>query len=139
MSRILAVDYGLKRTGLAVTDPSRIIATALTTVETHKLIEYLKNYFLKESVDVIVVGMPLNLNNKATHTTEPVKRFVNQIKQTFPDKEVTLQDERFTTREALEAMITGGMKKKERRKKENVDKISATIILQLYMERTKQK
>lgn len=135
----MAVDYGLKRTGLAVTDPSRIIATALTTVETAKLMDFLKNYFEKEPVDIIVVGMPVNLDNKPTHTTGPAKRFTEQLKQTFPDKEVSLQDERFTSRMAMDTMIRGGMKKKDRRKKENIDKISATIILQSYLERLSRK
>jgi len=135
----MAVDYGAKRTGLAVTDPSRIIATALTTVETQKLYEFLKNYFEKEAVDIIVVGLPVNLDNKPTHVTEAARRLADQLKRTFPDKELSLQDERFTSRMALDAMISGGMRKKERRKKENVDKISATLILQSYMERINRK
>jgi len=139
MGRIMAVDYGAKRTGLAVTDPSRIIATALTTVETQKLYEFLKNYFEKEAVDIIVVGLPVNLDNKPTHVTEAARRLADQLKRTFPDKELSLQDERFTSRMALDAMISGGMRKKERRKKENVDKISATLILQSYMERINRK
>lgn len=134
MGRILAIDYGVKRTGLAVTDPLRIIATALDTVETSGLIEFLKKYFQKESVDEIVIGMPRQLNNQDSETAPAVRKFVGIFKNTFPEKPVNLADERFTSSMAQRVMIEGGMKKKDRQVKGNVDKISATIILQSYME-----
>lgn len=134
MGRILAIDYGVKRTGLAVTDPLRIIATALDTVETSGLIEFLKKYFQKESVDEIVIGMPKQLNNQDSETAPAVRKFVEIFKNTFPEKPVNLADERFTSSMAQRVMIEGGMKKKDRQVKGNVDKISATIILQSYME-----
>lgn len=134
MGRILAIDYGVKRTGLAVTDPLRIIATALDTVETSGLIEFLKKYFQKESVDEIVIGMPKQLNNQDSETAPAVRKFVGIFKNTFPEKPVNLADERFTSSMAQRVMIAGGMKKKDRQVKGNVDKISATIILQSYME-----
>jgi len=134
MGRILAIDYGLKRTGLAVTDPNRIIATALETVESSQLIAYLKNYFAKEPVDELVVGYPKNLNNLDTEMTPHVRNLVEVLKKTFPDKPVFLVDERFTSSIAQQAMVAGGMKKKDRQVKGNVDKISATLILQTYMQ-----
>lgn len=134
MGRILAIDYGVKRTGLAVTDPLRIIATALDTVETPGLIEFLKKYFQKESVDEIVIGMPKQLNNQDSETAPAVRKFVEIFKNTFPEKPINLADERFTSSMAQRVMIAGGMKKKDRQVKGNVDKISATIILQSYME-----
>jgi putative Holliday junction resolvase len=138
MARILAIDYGLKRTGLAVTDPLRIIATALETVESPKLLSFLALYFQKEAVDQLVVGMPKRLNNENTEMTAHVEKLVVELLRKFPDKPVALEDERFTTSIALRTMIDGGMKKKDRQVKGNVDKISATIILQSYMERTKK-
>jgi len=137
MSRILAIDYGLKRTGIAVTDPSRIIATSLETIESDKLISFLIAYFQKEAVDQLVVGMPKRLNNEDTDMTQPVKKLVEELKKKFPEKPVALIDERFTSSIALQTMIDGGMKKKDRRVKGNVDKISATLILQSYMESRK--
>ncbi len=134
MGRILAIDYGTKRTGLAVTDPLRIIATALDTVETTALIEFLKKYFIGERVDEVVVGMPKQLNNQDSETAPAVRRFVEIFKNTFPEKPIALVDERFTSSMAQRVMIDGGMKKKDRQVKGNVDKISATIILQSYME-----
>ncbi len=136
MSRILAIDLGTKRTGLAVTDTLRIIATALETVLTQDLISYLKKYMEKELVEIIVIGMPKTLNNEDTDTTALVKGYIEKLKTTFPTKTIATVDERFTSSMALEAMIAGGMKKKNRREKGNVDKISATIILQSYMEST---
>ena len=137
MARILAIDYGLKRTGIAVTDPLRIIATSLETVETEKLMNFLTVYFQKEAVDQLVVGMPRRLNNEDTDMTAPVRQLVLQLNKKFPDKPVALIDERFTTSIALQTMITGGMKKKDRQVKGNVDKISATLILQSYLESRK--
>lgn len=136
MPRILAIDYGAKRTGLAVTDPIGIIATALDVVASHQLEQYLKDYFVKEDVTKVIIGMPKNTDGTATNATPLVQAFINRFKKVFPLKELVLHDERFTSKMALDAMITGGMKKKDRRVKGNVDKISATIILQSYLETT---
>ncbi len=133
MGRILAVDYGLKRTGLAVTDPLRIIATALDTVPTIELLKYLSAYLQKENVDEFVVGMPKTLLNEDSQIAPQVRVFIEQLKKTFPDKPIHLADERFTSRMAMRTMIDGGMKKKDRQVKGNVDKISATIILQSFL------
>ena len=135
MSRILAIDYGGKRTGLAVTDPLQIIATALETVPSSEVISYLKRYLQKEQVESFVVGMPKRLDNTDTNGTILVNRFLVVLKKEFPDMPIHLIDERFTSRMALDAMLAGGMKKKDRRNKANVDKISAVIILQSYLER----
>lgn len=137
MARILAIDYGLKRTGLAVTDPMRIIATALETVESNKLFGFLTSYFQKEQVDQLVVGLPKRLNNEDTDMSAPVRKLVADLQSKFPDKPVALIDERFTSSIAMQSMIAGGMSKKDRRVKGNVDKISATLILQSYMESAK--
>src|SRR5882724_3167789 len=134
MGRILAIDYGLKRTGIAVTDPMQIIATALETVDTSQLISFLKKYFEKEPVSEIVIGMPKRLNNTDSDTAAEVRKFIVLFKQSFPQTPVTEVDERFTSSLALDAMISGGMKKKDRQVKGNVDKISATLILQNYMQ-----
>jgi putative Holliday junction resolvase len=133
LGRILAIDYGLKRTGLAVTDPLRIISTALETVETKNILGFLTGYFDKEAVDEIVIGLPKTLRNEDSQTAPAVRVFADQLKQKFPAKPVHFMDERFTTSIAKQTMIDGGMKKKDRRVKGNVDKISATLILQSYM------
>jgi putative holliday junction resolvase len=130
MGRILALDYGTKRTGIAVTDTLRIIATPLDTILTAALLTFLKNYLQKELVDEFVVGMPKTLRNEDSEIAPLVRAFVEELKKNFPDKPVHLADERFTSSIAQRAMIEGGMKKKDRRVKGNVDKISATIILQ---------
>jgi putative holliday junction resolvase len=135
MPRLLAIDYGLKRTGLAVSDPMRIIATALQTIPTAELMDFLKKYDISEGVEAFVVGMPSHLDGNPTHATPLVEIFVKLLHQNFPDKPVHLIDERFTSKIAMQAMIAGGMKKKDRRKKENVDKIAAVILLQDFMER----
>jgi putative Holliday junction resolvase len=134
MPRILAIDYGAKRTGLAVTDPSKIIASALETVPTDKLLEYLKKYIQNEAVEAFVVGMPKNLDGTTTDGTAYVERFVIELKNIFPEIAIHLHDERFTSKMAMQTMIAGGMKKKDRRIKGNIDKISAVIILQSFME-----
>ncbi|WP_428667223.1 Holliday junction resolvase RuvX [Runella sp.] len=134
MGRILAIDYGSKRTGLAVTDPLRIIATALETVRSFELIDFLKRYTTTETVDVFVVGMPKTLENTDTNNTHLVKGFIKQLKKAFPDTPVHEHDERFTSRMALQTMIAMGSKKSERRDKGNIDKVSATIILQSFIE-----
>ena len=134
MGRILALDYGTKRTGIAVTDTLRIIATPLDTILTAELLTFLKNYLQKESVDEFVIGMPKTLRNEDSEIAPLVRLFVEELKKTFPDKPVHLADERFTSSMAQRAMIEGGMKKKDRQVKGNVDKISATIILQSFMQ-----
>lgn len=134
MGRILAIDYGAKRTGIAVTDPLQIIASALDTVPSYQLIEYLKKYAAAEPVEAFVVGMPKRLDNTDTNNTPLVKAFVKKLQATFPDLPVHLHDERFTSSMALKSMIAGGTKKKDRREKGNIDKVSATIILQSFME-----
>ncbi len=134
MSRILALDLGLKRTGIAVTDPLRIIATALQTVDSDALLPFLKNYFRGESVETIVVGLPKRLDNTPTEMTPVVLKFVEKLRAEFPDKKVELVDERFTTTLASQALIEMGAKKKDRQKKSNTDKISATLILQTFLQ-----
>ena len=133
MPRILAIDYGLKRTGLAVTDPLKIIATALTTVESPKLIQFLKDYFKKEEVELIVIGEPKNWDESDTHATPLVKKLVEKLKKEFPNMPLKLVDERYTSKMAGDAIIEMGIKKKDRRDKSLVDKVAATIILQEYM------
>lgn len=135
MGRILAIDYGAKRTGLAATDPLAIIASPLDTVPTHTLMDFLKDYFLKEEVAEVVMGMPTNTDGSPTDATVLVEGAVKRFRKLFPDKKLFLHDERFTSKMALDAMIAGGAKKKDRQKKSgNLDKISATIILQSYLE-----
>jgi putative Holliday junction resolvase len=137
MGRILAIDYGRKRTGLAVTDPLRIIATALETVSTNELLQYLKTYAQKEPVDEFVIGMPKTLRNEDSETAPLVRKFIEELKKNLPNKPVHQVDERFTSSIAQRTMIEGGMKKKDRQVKGNVDKISATIILQSYLDSRK--
>ncbi|MFT6053857.1 MAG: putative Holliday junction resolvase [Roseivirga sp.] len=134
MGRILAIDYGRKRVGLAVTDPLQIIASPLETVHSKDVIQYLKDYDLAENIESFVLGMPMNLNNQPTDATAGAQQFERLLKKNFPEKPVYLQDERFTSKMAMAAMISGGMKKKDRREKGNIDKISAAIILQSFLE-----
>lgn len=134
MPRLLAIDYGLKRTGIAVTDPLQIIATALETVLTADLMAFLKKYVASEPVETFVVGMPRQLDNTATNNTPHVVGFVKRLKEAFPDIPVHTHDERFTSSMALQSMLASGTSKKDRREKGNIDKVSATIILQSYME-----
>ena len=134
MGRILAIDYGKKRTGLAVTDPLRIIATALETVPTLEVLAFINAYVQKESVDEFVIGMPKTLRNEDSEIAPLVRQFILKLKAHFPDKPIHEVDERFTSSMAHRAMIDGGMKKKDRQVKGNVDKISATIILQSFLE-----
>ena len=133
MGRIMAIDYGTKRTGIAVSDPLRIIATPLETVATTNLLTFLSGYLKKETVDEFVVGMPKTLLNEDSAIAPLVRSFVAELKKLFPEKSIHLADERFTSSIAQRAMIEGGMKKKDRQIKGNVDKISATIILQSFM------
>lgn len=137
MGRIVAIDYGLKRTGIAVSDPLRIIATPLETVDTATLLPFLARYAGQETVDEFVVGMPKTLLNQDSEIAPHVRKFVEELKKTFPEKTIHLADERFTSTMAQRALIEGGMKKKDRQVKGNVDKISATIILQSFMTRIK--
>lgn len=132
MGRILAIDYGGKRTGLAVTDPLKIIATPLDTVETKKLLLYLKDYFAKEEVEEVIIGLPKRLNNTDTHGTALVEKFLPLYRKNF-NIPISTIDERFTSKMAAASMIESGVKKKDRQKKENLDKLSATIILQGYL------
>ena len=134
MGRLLAIDYGLKRTGLAVTDPLKIIATALETVPTANIFPYLQQYIQKENVEAFVVGMPRGMRNEDTDITKAVEQFSASLQKKFPEKPVYLHDERFTSKMALDALIAGGTSKKYRRKKENIDKVSAVIILQSFLE-----
>ncbi len=133
MPRILAIDYGAKRTGLAVSDPLKIIASALETVPSEALIAYLKKYTQSEEIEAFVVGMPKNLDGSDTHGTSYVNQLLEELKVHFPSIPIHLQDERFTSKIAVQTMITGGMKKKDRQVKGNIDKISAVIILQSFM------
>ena len=135
MGRILAIDYGKKRTGIAVTDVLQIIATPLQTFPSDEVMAFLKSYTQSEEVDEFVVGMPVTLKNEDSDIAPLVRAFVAELQKNFPDKNIVLADERFTSKMAMDAMIQGGMKKSDRRNKGNVDKISATIILQSYMER----
>lgn len=137
MGRILAIDYGTKRTGIAVTDPLQIIANALTTVRSCDLIQFLTDYFSKEQVDQVIIGMPTTLRNEPSENAQYVKAFEKQFRKAFPSMPITEVDERFTSTIAHQTMLAGGMKKKDRQNKEIVDSISATIILQSYMEQHK--
>jgi len=133
MSRILAIDYGLKRTGLAVTDPLKIIATGLTTVESKQLIPFLKDYFSKEEVELMIIGEPKNLDDSDTHATQLVRNIIKELQKNFTAIPVKTVDERFTSKMASRAMIEMGLKKKQRQNKALVDEIAATIMLQDYL------
>lgn len=134
MSRLLAIDYGSKRTGLAVTDPLRLIATALEVVPSHQLIDFLKKYLASEKVEAFIVGLPVQLDNSDTNNTPLVRAFIKKLGTTFPEIRIYTHDERFTSSMAMQSMIVSGVKKSDRSVKGNVDKVSATIILQSFME-----
>lgn len=136
MDRIIGIDYGRKRIGIAVSDPLRIFASPLETVQSAKIIEYLKSYSAEERIVRFVVGYPINMNGKPSEAAADVDIFLKQLAKAFPDVPVTLEDERFTSVLAHRAMIDGGMKASDRRDKASVDKISAAIILQGYLDRT---
>lgn len=138
MARILCIDYGGKRTGIAVTDPLQIIASALTTVPTKELLVFLKKYMQQEEVELILIGEPLGLDDKPTHATPLVKKAIQQLKKEFPSIPILTVDERYTSKMASRAMIDMGMKKKDRQNKGNVDQIAAAIMLQEYMERNQK-
>ena len=139
MSRILAIDYGKKRTGIAVTDPMQIIANGLTTVPTHELMDFLLGYLRQEKVERIVIGHPKQMHNEDSENMKRIVPFVNRLRKVLPDMPVELYDERFTSVLAHQAMLAGGLKKKDRQNKALVDEISATIILQSYLESKKYK
>ncbi len=134
MARILSIDYGKKRTGLAVTDPLQIIAGGLATVPTHELFQFLQDYIAREQVECIVIGEPKQPNGMPSENLERVQHFVNRWRRAVPHIPINYYDERFTSVLAHRAMIEGGLKKKDRQNKALVDEISATIILQNYME-----
>lgn len=133
MPRILAIDYGLKRTGIAVTDPLKIIATGLTTVPSNELLRFLKEYISKEEVELIIIGEPKNWDDTDTHATPLVKNITRKLKKQFPSMPIKSVDERYTSKMASQAMIDMGLKKMHRRNKALVDEIAATIILQEYL------
>ena len=134
MGRILSIDYGKKRTGIAVSDQLQIIANGLTTVETSKIFDFLNEYLQKEDVSCIVVGLPKQMNNEPSENMKRVEPFVNRLKKLYPQIPVEYWDERFSSKMAEQAMRDAGLKKKDRQNKELVDEISAAIILQGYME-----
>lgn len=133
MGRILSIDYGKKRTGLAVTDPLKIIATGLATVETPKLMGFLKEYISKEDVDEVIIGMPTNIDDSDTHATPLVRSFIKAFQKAHAQIPITEVDERFTSKMASRAMLEMGLKKKQRQNKALVDEIAATIMLQEYL------
>jgi putative Holliday junction resolvase len=133
LPRIISIDYGLKRTGLAVTDPLKIIATGLTTLESRQLIPFLKDYFSKEQVELIIIGEPKNLDDSDTHATSLVKKIISELQKNFPLIPIQKVDERFTSKMASRAMIEMGLKKKQRQNKALVDEIAATMMLQEYL------
>ena len=137
MERIIGLDYGRRRVGIAVSDPLFVFASPLETVDGAKIIEYLKNYAQKETVTQFVVGYPMNLDNTPSEAAADVDIFLKQLGKAFPGVPVALEDERFTSVLAHRAMIDGGMKAKDRRNKASVDKISAAIILQGYLDKKK--
>lgn len=132
--RILAIDYGKKRTGLAVTDPLQLIASGLATVATHELIPFLKQYLAKEAVELILIGEPRNLDGSATDATALVEEGIRILKKNFPDMPVKKIDERFTSKIAFRSMLDSGLKKKDRQNKALLDEISATVLLQEYLQ-----
>lgn len=134
MGRILAIDYGRKRCGIAVTDPLKIIANGLETIATHKLMEFLKNYMSREQVELIVIGKPMQLNGQPSESMRYITPFVNRLRKEMPDMPIEMVDERFTSTIAHQAMIDGGMKKSDRQDKARVDSIAASIILNDYLQ-----
>lgn len=131
--RVLAIDYGKKRTGLAVTDDMQIIASGLTTVETDKLISFLKDYFQKNNVEKVIIGEPKQMDGTASESTEMIEKFIEVFSNTFPTMQIERIDERFTSKMAFQTMIDSGVKKKQRQNKGLIDEIAATILLQDYL------
>ncbi len=136
MGRILSIDYGKKRVGLAVTDPLQMIATRLTTVSTEEIWNYLDDYLVKENVELVLVGYPVQMNNEPSESIRYINPFLKKFQEKYPIQ-IKLMDERFTSKMAFQTMIDAGLKKKERRDKALVDGVSATIILQSYLESRK--
>jgi putative Holliday junction resolvase len=133
MGRYLAIDYGSKRCGIAVSDPMKMIASGLETVSSHELMNFLKNYFSLEEVECVVVGKPMKSDNQPSESFLLVERFVSAFRKRFPEMRVEWEDERFTSKMAVQAMIEGGFKKSDRHNKENIDKMSAALILKSFM------
>jgi len=134
MGRILAIDYGRKRVGIAVTDPLKMIANKLTTVSAHEVFDYLSNYFSKENIELVVVGYPKTVRDEPSESIRYINPFLKQFQKKFPEIKLELVDERFTSKIAFQTMIDAGLKKKDRQNKELIDAVSATIILQFYLE-----
>ena len=134
LGRIVGIDYGRKRVGVAITDPLQIVAQGITTVNSAEIIEYLKNYFVKEQVDLVVVGYPRQMNNMPSDGARFVQEFLNRMKKVFPEMPLITVDERFTSKIATRAILDSGAKKSDRMNKELVDMVSASIILQSYLE-----
>ncbi|TAD86811.1 MAG: Holliday junction resolvase RuvX [Bacteroidetes bacterium] len=135
MPRILALDYGTKRTGIAVTDPLQIIATGLTTVSSQQLRPFLTAYFAKEAVEQVIIGLPYNLNGTDTHATKPVKDFIRLFKKDHPNVPITTVDEQYTSQMAVQALVQSGVKKQQRRNKALLDEMAATIMLQAFLQK----
>ncbi|MBO9585451.1 MAG: Holliday junction resolvase RuvX [Flavobacterium sp.] len=133
MPRILSIDYGQKRTGIAVTDEMQIIASGLTTIPTHTLIDFLKDYFSKEKVEAVLIGEPKQMNGLPSESASVINGFVTHFSNIFPDMKVVRVDERFTSKMAFQTMIDSGLNKKQRQNKGLIDEISATILLQDYL------
>lgn len=134
MGRVLAIDYGRKRVGLAVTDPGQMISSPLTTISAAEIISFLKNYFAQEQVDLIVIGEPRQMNNQPSESVRYIEPFIRLFHKTFPDMKMVRVDERFTSRMAQQTILQSGKKKSERQNKALVDAVSAAIILQSYLE-----
>ena len=137
MGRILAIDYGLKRVGIAVTDPLKIIAKPLTTVANNEIYSWLAKYILSENVEAFIVGMPLRLNGETTHLTEHVKKFIEQLQQKFPLILIETVDERLTSKLAMQSLVDSGVTKNKRKEKGALDSVSASLILQTYLSKVK--
>ncbi|OWY25556.1 Holliday junction resolvase RuvX [Sphingobacteriales bacterium UPWRP_1] len=135
MGRIVAIDFGLKRSGIAVTDELKITANGLTTLDTPALLLFLKNYVAAEPVEIIVVGEPLNLNGTETHATQAANKLVQELQKLFPQIPVEREDETYTSKMAMQTLVTLGVSKKKRRNKKLIDKVSATLILQSFLQR----
>lgn len=133
MNKAIAIDYGSKRTGIAITDELQIIASGLTTIATEELFEFLKKLFLQESISTVVVGKPLQMNGLPSESTEKIETFITKFSLEFPDKKIVRIDERFTSKMAVASMVASGMKKSKRKDKAMIDEISATIILQDFL------
>jgi putative Holliday junction resolvase len=139
MGRIIGIDYGTKRIGLAVTDPLQIFASPLDTVKNDEFYQYINNYLKTEAIDAFVIGYPVQMNNKPSESVNQINPFIKKLHRTFPGKLIHLVDERFTSQMAFQTMIEGGVRKNDRRDKSLVDKISASIILQSFLDKRSNK